>query len=277
MGEVYRARDTRLDRSVAIKISAEEFTERFEREARAISALNHPHICTLHDIGPNYLVMELVDGVTLADRLVDGPMPLAETLAVARQVAEALEAAHEKGIVHRDLKPANVKLTADDNIKVLDFGLAKMPDSGSRPGSDPSISPTMTLAATRAGVILGTAAYMSPEQARGAAVDKRADIWAFGCLLYELLTGKRAFGGETLTDMLAAVIRADPDWSALPAHTPAPIRRLLQRCLQKDRKRRLPDIGVARLEIDDALAGAETAPPPRHPRRRRVRCCDGSP
>jgi eukaryotic-like serine/threonine-protein kinase len=258
MGEVYRARDTRLDRSVAVKVCDEQFSERFEREAHAISALNHPHICTLYDVGPNYLVMELVEGPTLADRLSGGPMPMAEALPVARQVAEALEAAHEKGVIHRDLKPANVKVTADDNVKVLDFGLAKVPETITRSSSDPSISPTITLAATRAGVILGTAAYMSPEQARGVAVDKRADVWAFGCLLFELLTGKRAFHGESLTDVLAAVVRADPDWNALPASTPSPIRRLLKRCLEKDRKRRLPDIGVARLEIDDALAAPET-------------------
>ena len=270
MGEVYKARDTRLDRSVAVKVSDVQFSERFEREARAISALNHPHICTLHDVGPNYLVMELVEGPTLADRVAAGPLPVAEALALARQIAEALEAAHEKGIIHRDLKPANVKVNADDNIKVLDFGLAKVTESAARTSSDPSVSPTMTLASTRAGVILGTAAYMSPEQARGVTADRRADVWAFGCLLYELLTGKRMFGGETMTDVLAAVVRAEPDWSALPESTPEPIRRLLRRCLEKDRKKRLPDIGVARLEIDDALAAPEAAPaaaPGRKPRR----------
>src|ERR1051325_9862814 len=187
MGEVYKARDTRLDRSVALKVSSEQFSERFEREARAISALNHPHICTLHDVGPNYLVMELVEGPTLAERVTAGPLAMAEVLALARQIAEALEAAHEKGIVHRDLKPANVKVTADENVKVLDFGLAKMTETVSQTSIDPSVSPTMTLAATRAGVILGTAAYMSPEQARGVTADKRADVWAFGCLLFELL------------------------------------------------------------------------------------------
>src|SRR5579871_984297 len=192
MGEVHRARDTRLDRSVAIKVSAAQFSERFEREARAISALNHPHICTLYDVGPDYLVMELVEGPTLAERIAQGQIPLAEALPVARQVVEALEAAHEKGIVHRDLKPANIKLTADDSVKVLDFGLAKMAEAAAPvPASnDPSLSPTVALGVTRAGMILGTAAYMAPEQARGVEVDKRADVWAFGCVLFEMLSGR---------------------------------------------------------------------------------------
>jgi predicted Ser/Thr protein kinase len=262
MGEVYRGRDTRLDRSVAVKVSAAQFSERFEREARAISALNHPHICTLYDVGPDYLVMELVEGPTLAERIAQGPMPLAEALPIARQVVEALEAAHEKGIVHRDLKPSNIKLTAEDSVKVLDFGLAKMVEAATpAPASnDPSLSPTVALGVTRAGMILGTAAYMAPEQARGIQVDKRADVWAFGCVLFEMLTGRKVFPGESVADVMAAVVRADPEWSALPASTPAAIRRLLERCLEKDRKRRLPDIGVARLEIDDALAGRDTAP-----------------
>jgi hypothetical protein len=258
MGEVYRSRDTRLNRSVAIKVCAEQFGERFEREARAISALNHPHICTLHDVGPNYLVMELIEGPTLAERIAAGALPVAEALSIARQIAEALEAAHEKGVIHRDLKPANVKLTSDDSVKVLDFGLAKVAEAAACASSDPGASPTMTLGASGAGLILGTAAYMSPEQACGAAVDRRADVWAFGCVLYEMLAGTRTFNGETMTDVLAAVMRADPDWSALPEHTPEPVRRLLKRCLEKDRKRRLPDIGVARLEIDDALAAPAT-------------------
>src|SRR5262245_27926173 len=246
MGEVYKARDTRLGREVAVKVAAEEFSERFEREARAISALNHPHICTLYDVGPNYLVMELVEGTTLR-----GPMAMEDALAAARQIAEALEAAHEKGITHRDLKPGNIKITPDGRVKVLDFGLAKV-DSDTQP--DFENSPTLSFAATHAGVILGTAAYMSPEQARGMAVGKRADIWAFGVVLFEMLTGKQLFTGQSTTDILATVIRADPDFSALPAITPAPIRRLLKRCLEKDPKNRLPDIGVARMEIDDALA-----------------------
>src|SRR2546425_10917484 len=213
MGEVYKARDTRLDRTVAIKICAEQFSERFEREARAGAALNHPPICTLHDMGPNYLVMEYIEGPTLA-----GPMPLADALPIARQIAEALEAAHEKGIIHRDLKPANIKLTLDGKVKVLDFGLAKAFDNDTR-SSDPANSPTLTISPTRAGMILGTAGYMSPEQARGVQVDKRVDIWAYGVVLYEMLTGHEMFSGETVSDTLAAVLRADFDWSALPAET----------------------------------------------------------
>ena len=251
MGEVYKARDTRLNRSVAIKISNARFTERFGREARAIAALNHPHICALYDVGPDYLVMELVEGPTLAARVAAGPILLDEALAIARQIAEALEAAHEKGIVHRDLKPANIKITPDGVVKVLDFGLAKAAEEPA-PAGDPSVSPTMTLSPTRLGVILGTAAYMSPEQARGATVDKRADIWAFGVVLYEMLTGKAMFEGESMSDILAAVLRADPDWTALPSETPQSVRRLLRRCLERDRKRRLRDIGDARLEMDEA-------------------------
>ncbi|MEO7144528.1 MAG: serine/threonine-protein kinase, partial [Bryobacteraceae bacterium] len=228
MGEVYKARDTRLDRLVAVKVSSAQFNQRFEREARAIAALNHPHICTLYDVGPDYLVMELIEGPTLAERITAGPVPLAEALAIARQITEALEAAHEKGIVHRDLKPANVKLTAEGQVKVLDFGLAKAFETEA-PGGDPSVSPTVTMNSTRAGVILGTAQYMSPEQARGAVADKRADIWAFGVVLYEMLSGRRAFAGETISDTLAAVLKTDPDWSALPKETPPAVRRLLRR------------------------------------------------
>src|SRR5438876_4486063 len=257
MGEVWKARDTRLDRAVALKVSKDQFSERFEREARAVAALNHPNICALYDVGTNYLVMEYIEGPTLA-----GPMPLAEALPIARQIAEALEAAHEKGIIHRDLKPANIKLTAGGKVKVLDFGLAKAFDTESRI-SDPANSPTLTISATRAGMILGTAGYMSPEQARGVMVDKRADIWAYGVVLYEMLTGREMFSGETVSDTLAAVLRADFDWLALPAETPAPIRRLLRRCLERDRKKRLRDIGDALVEIDEALEGApESAAPP---------------
>ncbi|HYW46944.1 MAG TPA: protein kinase [Bryobacteraceae bacterium] len=261
MGEVYAARDTRLDRTVAVKICAAQFSERFEREARAVAALNHPHICALYDVGPDYLVMELVAGPTLADRIAGGPIPLGQALGIARQIAEALDAAHEKGIVHRDLKPANIKLTGPDdsghpeNVKVLDFGLAKAYDSDSPP--DPKNSPTLTLSATRAGVILGTAGYMSPEQARGVAVDKRADVWAFGVVLYEMLTGSQTFAGETVSDILASVLKTEPDWKILPAGTPASIRRLLSRCLDRDRRRRLRDIGDAIADIDDALAQRE--------------------
>jgi serine/threonine protein kinase len=251
MGEVYKARDTRLDRIVAIKMSAAQFSERFEREARVIAALNHPHICTLHDVGPDYLVMEFIEGPTLGERIAAGRIPMEEALAIARQIAEALEAAHEKGIVHRDLKPANVKFTAGGEVKVLDFGLAKALEPET--GADPRSSPTLTLSATRAGVVLGTAAYMSPEQARGIAADKRADIWSFGVVLYEMLTGRHLFQSETVSDTLAGVLKTDPDWKPLPAGTPASIRRLLRRCLVRDRKRRLPDIGVALLEIDEPL------------------------
>jgi serine/threonine protein kinase len=210
MGEVYRATDTRLRREVAVKVSAARFSERFEREARVIASLNHPHICQLYDVGPNYLVMELVEGENLS-----GPLPVEMALHYARQIAEVLEAAHEKGIVHRDLKPANVKVTSEGVVKVLDFGLAKAFDGA--PVTGTSNSPTQTISATRTGVILGTAAYMSPEQARGAEVDKRADIWAFGCVLFEMLTGRQAFQGETTSDILAAVLKEEPDWSRIPA------------------------------------------------------------
>jgi serine/threonine-protein kinase len=263
MGEVYRARDTRLDRIVAIKISAAEFNERFEREARAVAALNHPHICTLYDVGPDYLVMEYVDGPTLADRIAAGPIQMEEALPLVRQIAEALEAAHEKGIVHRDLKPANVKLTSAGQVKVLDFGLAKAFDPETI--GDPRSSPTLTLSFTRAGLILGTAAYMSPEQARGIRIDKRTDIWSFGVVLCEMLTGRQLFQGETVSDTLAAVLRADFDVSTLPSATAPAIRRLLRRCLERDPKKRLPDISVVRLEIDDALSGQREDPSPPSP------------
>ena len=261
MGEVYRARDTRLGREVAIKVSVERFSERFEREARAIAALNHPNVCTLYDVGPDYLVMELVEGPTLADRIKEGPIPVEEALRLARQIAEALEAAHEKGIVHRDLKPANVKIKPDGLVKVLDFGLAKAMDPRDSSASDLTASPTLTLEATRAGIILGTAAYMSPEQARGKPVDKRADIWAFGVVLYEMLTGALTFEGETVSDTLAAVLRADIDWSRLPAATPPKVRRLLKRCLERDPKRRLRDIADAWIEIDAPEEPQAAAPP----------------
>jgi Tol biopolymer transport system component/predicted Ser/Thr protein kinase len=260
MGEVYKARDTRLDRLVAVKLCKDQFSERFEREARAVAALNHPNICTLHDVGPNFLVMEYIDGPTLAQRITVGAIPMAEALPIARQIAEALEAAHDKGIVHRDLKPGNIKLTPEAKVKVLDFGLAKaFDDEGS--AADPTTSPTLTLSATRAGVILGTAGYMSPEQARGLPADKRADIWSYGVVVLEILTGRLTFSGETVSDTLAAVLRADMDWKSLPADTPASVRRLLRRCLVRDRKQRLPDIAVARMEIDEALSGPSEAVP----------------
>jgi len=249
MGEVWRARDTRLDRIVALKVAKADFTERFEREARAVAALNHPNICTLYDVGPNYLVMELIEGETLAERIAAGPIPVEEALALAHQIGDALEAAHEKGIVHRDLKPVNIKFTAGGNLKVLDFGLAKAFDIGA-PSVDPVNSPTLTMSSTQVGVIMGTAGYMSPEQARGKPVDKRADIWAFGVVLLEMLTGRSTFEGETVSDTLAAVLRADIDWKELPAGTPPKVRRLLQRCLERDAKKRLRDIGDAWMELD---------------------------
>ena len=261
MGEVYKARDTRLGRTIAVKVCAAQFSERFEREARAIAALNHPHICALYDVGPDYLVMELIEGPTLAARIGQGALPLEEALAFATQIAEALEAAHEKGIVHRDLKPGNIKLTAEGKVKVLDFGLAKALDNDSPASADPRSSPTLTLSPTRAGMILGTAGYMSPEQARGHVVDKRADIWAFGVVLYEMLTGRLTFAGETISDTLAAVLKTDPDWSALAPETPTAIRRLLRRCLVRDRRRRLRDIGDALVEIEEARTEAPPSMP----------------
>jgi Tol biopolymer transport system component len=236
MGEVYRANDSRLGRDVAIKVSASEFTERFDREARAVAALNHTNICTLHDVGPNYLVMEYVEGESPA-----GPLSLDEALRIARQIANALDAAHERGVVHRDLKPGNIKIKNDGTVKVLDFGLAK--NTSGRPpdlsGSDASNSPTISLAATQAGVILGTAAYMAPEQARGRPVDKRVDIWAFGVVFYELITGERLFEGEDVTETLASVVKEKPDLTKVPRQ----VRRLLEKCLEKDPKKRLRDIG----------------------------------
>jgi Tol biopolymer transport system component len=235
MGEVWMARDPRLGRDVAIKVSGQQFTDRFEREARAVAALNHTNICILHDVGPNYLVMELIEGPTLADRIQEGPIPLKEALVIAKQIAAALEAAHDKNIVHRDLKPANVKIKPDGSVKVLDFGLAKSAEQ-TELSSD---SPTM-MSGTHVGMILGTAGYMAPEQARGKKdLDKRADIWAFGVVLYEMLTGKRLFQGEDVTHTLAAVIMQEPDLSAAPAE----VLPLLKRCLEKDPKQRLRDIG----------------------------------
>jgi Tol biopolymer transport system component len=277
MGEVYRARDTKLGRDVAIKVLPDalahdpERLARFEREAKTLAALNHPNIAHIHGFEDSTavpaLVMELVEGPTLADWIATGARPIDETLKVAAQIADALAAAHEKGIVHRDLKPANVKITPDGVVKVLDFGLAKAAGGESTP--DLSQSPTLA-GVTRDGIILGTAPYMSPEQAKGRPVDKRTDLWAFGAVLYELLTGRRAFTGEGVSDTLAHVLMTEPDWTALPANTPASIRRLLRRCLEKDRKRRLADAADARLEIDDALASptVETAAPADMPSRR---------
>ena len=267
MGQVYRARDGKLNRDVALKILPELFTAdpdrlaRFRREAQVLASLNHPHIAQIYgfeDSGATHaLVLELVPGATLADRLATGPLPLAESLSVARQIADSLAAAHDAGVIHRDLKHANIKVTDDGVVKVLDFGLAKaMTPAGAVTTSAEPSSLTMTSPAmTQMGMILGTAAYMSPEQARGKAVDRRADVWAFGCVLYEMLTGKRAFGGDEVTDVLAAVIKESPALDALPAGTPPSIRRLLRRCLEKDRARRLDSLAVARLEIDDVIAG----------------------
>jgi serine/threonine protein kinase/Tol biopolymer transport system component len=266
MGRVFRARDTRLKRDVAIKVLPDEFaidaerTARFRREAEALAALNHPHIAGIHDVfesgGCQFLVLELVEGETLDARIRRGPVTLPEALGIARQIAEALEAAHERGIVHRDLKPANVKVTPDGRVKVLDFGLAK--DLEGRQGSAASLthSPTFVGGATKAGVILGTAAYMSPEQARGLAVGPQADVWALGCVLYEMLTGRQPFSGPTVTDVLAAVVRGDPDWSALPSSTPAALRSLLRRCLQKDLSQRLHHIADVRIDLEDVRADA---------------------
>ena len=247
MGEVYRARDPRTGRDVAVKVAAEKFNERFSREVHAVAALNHPNVCHLYDVGPNYLVMELVAGPTLADRIKQGAVPLEEALFIAKQIAAALDAAHDKGIVHRDLKPANVKLTSDGVVKVLDFGLAKHSRDGE--ASNPDNSPTLTLdAATRAGTILGTAAYMSPEQARGKIVDKRADIWAFGVVLYELVTGERLFRGTDVSEILAGVIKEEPNLDKVPQK----VRRLIAKCLTKDPKQRLRDIGDAWDLLDES-------------------------
>jgi Tol biopolymer transport system component len=260
MGEVYRARDGRLHRDVAIKVLPDLFARdperlaRFEREAQVLASLNHPNIAHVYGVESGALVMELVDGEDLSQTITRGPMPVRDALPIAKQIADALEAAHEQGIIHRDLKPANVKLRADGAVKVLDFGLAKATDVS--PSSMNAMqSPTLTARATQLGVIIGTAAYMSPEQARGKNVDKRADIWAFGVVLYELLTGKRLFSGTETTDVLAKILERDPDWSALPPSTPPAVRNLLERCLAKDPKARLRDIGEARHTLDEVIAG----------------------
>ncbi len=262
MGEVYRARDAKLSRDVALKVISPQFatdTERmgrFQREAQVLASLNHPHIAAIYGFedtsGIAALVMELVEGPTLAERIHSGAIPIDESLVIARQIADALECAHEKGIVHRDLKPANIKLNAADNVKVLDFGLAKaLQDDAS--SADIHNSPTLTMGSTKAGVILGTAAYMSPEQAKGKSADRRADIWSFGVVLYEMLTGQQAFGGETVSDSLASVIKDAPDFTKLPAQTPQRIRELLSRCLQKDPKQRVQAIGDARIVLEEAI------------------------
>jgi eukaryotic-like serine/threonine-protein kinase len=294
MGEVYRARDSKLNRDVALKVLPEAFAAdsqrmaRFEREAQVLASLNHPNIATIHGLeesgSTKALVMELVEGQTLAERILGpGPatatarptkgsaLPLDEALEIAQQIAEALEYAHERGIIHRDLKPANVKITPEGTVKVLDFGLAKALDPGTGSGVgaihespvqiSPTMSPTLSIAATQAGMILGTAAYMSPEQARGKAADRRADIWSFGCVLYEMLAGGGLFEGETVSDTLAAVLTREPDWNALPESTPPRIRELVRRCLLKDPKQRLQAIGEARIAIEEAISGAPPLSP----------------
>ena len=256
MGEVYRARDTKLKREVAIKTLPEEFSRdpervsRFQREAEVLASLNHPNIAAIHSLeeagDSRFLVLELVEGETLADRIRRGPLPIDQTLNIARQICDALEAAHGKEIIHRDLKLANIKITPDGKVKLLDFGLARIFEEPAK--TDFSNLPTLMSGSTP-GIILGTAAYMSPEQAKGETVDRRTDIWAFGCVLYEMLTGRAVFEGKTLTDILGAVIHKDVDWKALPASTPGIVRDITRRCLQKDRALRLRDIGDVRIEI----------------------------
>src|SRR5215468_671170 len=259
MGEVWRATDTKLNRDVAIKILPEAFAQdsdrmaRFQHEARVLASLNHPGIAAIYGVEDRALVMELVEGPTLAERIAQGPIPLEEALTIARQIAEALEYAHERNLIHRDLKPANIKVTPEGRVKVLDFGLAKAMAAETAPG-DPASSPTLTMRSTQLGVLLGTAAYMSPEQAKGKTVDKRADIWAFGVVLIEMLTGRQLYGGETISDTLAAVLMKEPPLDGLPGDTPPGIRRLLRRCLAKDAQQRLRDIGDARIVIDECLA-----------------------
>jgi eukaryotic-like serine/threonine-protein kinase len=273
MGEVYQATDTRLGREVAIKLLSDPFKAdaerlaRFEREARLLASLNHPNVAAIHGVedsgGLLALVLELVDGQTLAERLVAGPLPVKDALAIARQIAEALDAAHERGIVHRDLKPANIKVTREGIVKVLDFGVAKA--VGSR--VEAAEGATLALDGTSHGVLIGTVAYMSPEQARGMDVDKRSDIWAFGCVLFEMLAGRSAFGGASTLESIAGILERDPEWTRLPDTVPAVVRRLLGRCLEKDPRRRLRDIGDAWHELDAASSDASARPQAARPRR----------
>ena len=265
---MYRARDTKLDRDVALKVLPEAFTQdpdrlaRFEREAKVLASLNHPNIGHIYGLeeaeGVRALVLELVEGPTLADRIKQGPIPLDEALPIAKQIAEALEAAHEASVIHRDLKPANIKVKADGTVKVLDFGLAKALDPN--PEGDPSESPTLTAMATQMGVIMGTAAYMSPEQARGKTVDKRADIWSFGAVVFEMLTGSKAFPGDDLTDTIAAVVRGEPAWDSLPGDVPSRLTLALRACLHKDRTQRVRDVGDVTLAMDGVFEARVTAP-----------------
>ncbi|MCH7490384.1 MAG: serine/threonine protein kinase, partial [Gemmatimonadetes bacterium] len=266
MGVVYLARDTKLDREVAIKCLPDELADdaerlaRFEREAKLLASLNHPHIATIFGLeeadGNQYLILEYIEGETLAERLERGAIPVTEALPIAKQITEAIEAAHEKGVIHRDLKPANIKFTADGEVKVLDFGLAKSVETKSLTDTEIANSPTIAPhgSPTISGVILGTAGYLSPEQARGRPVDKRADIFAFGCVLFEMLTGEKLFSGETVSDSLASTLMFEPIWANLPADTPPTIHLLLRRCLAKDRKRRLHDIADARVELEETIA-----------------------
>ena len=268
MGEVYRARDHKLDRDVAIKVLPDpvagdpERLARFEREAKTLALLNHPNIAHIYGLedsaGVSALVMELVEGPTLADRIVKGPIPLDEALPIAKQIAEGLEAAHELGIIHRDLKPANIKVRDDGTVKILDFGLAKALEPKQPSGVNVTQSPTITTPAmmTGVGVILGTAAYMSPEQAKGRPADKRSDIWAFGCVLFEMLAGRRTFDGDDVSDVLATVLKGEPDWGAIPRDVPAHVTEIVRKCLAKDRKARIPDISVVRFLLNDAPSAA---------------------
>ena len=280
MGQVFRARDTKLDRDVAIKILPEAFAHdadrlaRFQREAKTLASLNHPNIAAIYGLeesgGMTALVMELVEGDDLSQRIARGAIPLDEALPIAKQIAEALEAAHEQGIIHRDLKPANIKVRPDGTVKVLDFGLAKALEPTGTMSASASMSPTITTPAmTQVGMLLGTAAYMSPEQARGKTVDKRTDIWAFGCVLYEMLTGKRAFAGDEVSDVLASVLAREPNWTLLPSGLSPVIGTYLKRCLHKDRKQRIGDAQSLRLALDGAFdttvaqaAEAAVAPAP---------------
>ena len=269
---MYRARDTKLDRDVALKVLPQAFTEdpdrlaRFEREAKVLASLNHPNIGHIYGLeeadGQKALVLELVEGPTLADRIAQGPIPVDEALPIAKQIADALEEAHEQGVIRRDLKPVNVKVKDDGTVKVLDFGLAKalQPD----PEADPSQSPTLTAAATRAGIIMGTAAYMAPEQAKGKVADKRADVWAFGCVLYEMLTGRRTFAGDDISEVMAGVIKSEPEWDALPRELPPALGTFLRRCLQKEPSQRIQAIGDMRLAMEGAFettASPSSEPP----------------
>jgi serine/threonine protein kinase len=270
MGEVYQANDTKLGRDVAIKVLPDNFARdperlaRFKREAKLLASLNHPNIAAIYGLeesdGIHFLVLELVPGETLAERVAAGALPVREAVTISQQVADALEHAHEKNVIHRDLKPANVKLTPEGKVKVLDFGLAKAFASEGQPQLDSNAS-TLSSLPTQEGRILGTPAYMSPEQAQGKTVDKRTDIWSFGCLLYELLTARRAFPGENVTQTIAAVLRADPDWQALPAQTPERVREILERCLEKGLGGRRRDIGDVRLELEKELHGTPKTEP----------------